>query len=214
MNDFYTRNTPSSEPDEEVSDSFNQIPRPDAASVARLEALRDGDNAAYKEVYLMWRKPIHNLLVKLTGSSADAEDITQEVFIKLWEIHEKVDPAKDIRALLYVMARNAALALFKKRKVRKDYLDHTVFDDIDATTTYDIVVEREKLLLAELAVSRLEPQTQRIYEMSEKLLMTHDQIATKLGISPQSVSNQLHIANKAIRQAINIFILFFITNIK
>ena len=90
-------------------------------TVELLEALRDGDHEAYKTVYLHYRGPIENFLYKLLRSREEAEEIAQHVFMTLWERRAELDPSKNIRTLLYTIARNAVVNLFKRQRVFEKY---------------------------------------------------------------------------------------------
>jgi RNA polymerase sigma-70 factor (ECF subfamily) len=175
-----------------------------------LKALRDGSQEAYKTVYLQWRKPIYLLLLKLTGSDVDAEDITQDVFIKLWESREKVDPERDIRSLLYLIARRSAINYFDRKKTRDKFSRNCMFDEIDYENSYDIVVAKETELLKELALSRMSEQRSRIYRMNVEENLNAEEIAAKLGVSHGTVYNQISAAKKDLRELISLFMLLFI----
>lgn len=175
-----------------------------------LQALRDGDHDAFRQVYVRWRKPIYNLLYKLTGSTTEADDITQDVFVNLWEIRTKIDPGKNIRTYLYLVARQSAIKHFQKQKARSNYATYTRFDDIDMNTSYDIIVAKEIELLKELALSRMPKQRQHIYNLYYNEGLTNDEIASQLQITKESVYNQLSIARRDLREilALVLFLLF------
>lgn len=175
-----------------------------------LASLRDGRQEAYKAVYLQWHKPVYMLLLKLTGSKSDAEDITHDVFIKLWENRHKVDPQRDVRALLYVIARRSALNHFDRRKTRDKYKRFVADDGVDYENSYEIVVAKETELLKELALSRMSEQRSRIYRMSVEENLSAAEIAEKLGISQGTVYNQISAAKKDIRELIALFMLLFV----
>ncbi len=172
-----------------------------------LEDLRNGSQDAFKSVYLHWRKPIYMLLLKLTGSDADAEDITQDVFIKLWENHHKVIPSKDIRSLLYVIARHSAYNHLDRKKTRYKYQGA---EEIDYENSYDIVVAKETELLKELALSRMSDQRRRIYRMNVEENLDAQHIADQLGLTRETVYNQVSAAKKDLRELISVFMLFFV----
>ncbi len=175
-----------------------------------LESLRGGSHDAYKAVYLQWRKPIYLLLLKLTGSPTDAEDIVQDVFVKLWENRHKVDPSKDIRTLLYLVARHSAINHFNRKKARDKYRHISPPDDVDYENSYDIVVAKETELLKEIALGRMSEQRRRIYRMNVEENLDASQIAEQLGLTRETVYNQISAAKKDIRELITVFLLLFV----
>lgn len=90
----------------------------DAADDARLiEAyLRDGDDNALKALFGRHLRSIHGFLFRFTGSAQDAEDLTQETFIKAWRHLASVDPARGFRTWLFSIARRTAIDLLRKKK--------------------------------------------------------------------------------------------------
>ncbi len=175
-----------------------------------LASLRGGSHDAYEAVFLQWRKPVYLLLLKLTGSRTDAEDITHDVFLKLWENRHKIDPSKDIRALLYLIARHSAINHFNRKKTRDKYRRFSLPDDVDYENSYDIVVAKETELLKEFALGRMSEQRRCIYRMHVEENLDAAQIAERLGVSRDTVYNQISAARKEIRELITVFMLLFV----
>lgn len=176
-----------------------------------LNYLRLGSQEAYKTIYLRWRKPIYTLLLKLIGSKQDAEDITQDVFIKLWEYRGKVDPSKNIKTLLYLIARQSAIKHFEKHKAGKNYIHSAKLNELTVESSYDIIVAKELELLKEIALSRMPKQRSTIYRMSIEEGLKAEEIAEKIKISKESVYNQLSLARKDIKGIISLILLLFFT---
>lgn len=174
-----------------------------------LELLKEGDHRIYDKVYLQWRKPIYNLLHKLTLSEAEALDITQDVFVNLWENRGNIDPAKDIKYYLYLVARQSAIKYFRRQKARVNYFSRSVWDEIDPNSSEDIVIAKEVELLREITLGRMPKQRRRIYELSLKDGMKNDQIAKELNISKETVANQLAMARRDLREVLGLFLILF-----
>lgn len=150
-------------------------------TVELLEALRDGDHEAYKTVYLHYRGPIENFLYKLLRSREEAEEIAQHVFMTLWERRAELDPSKNIRTLLYTIARNAVVNLFKRQRVFEKYQKMQDPGEQDLLTGEDLLIAQEKELLIELAVKNMPPMRRKIFEMSRQQNLSHEEIAQHLG---------------------------------
>lgn len=65
-----------------------------------LICLRAGDDSSFKEIYDLYHYKVFCFVKKYTAQLADAEDVTQNVFIHLWKYRNKVDPAIDLEAIL------------------------------------------------------------------------------------------------------------------
>ena len=175
-----------------------------------LKRLKEGSKDAFQAVYLQWRKPVYLLLLKLTGSKADAEDISQDVFVKLWENHEKIDPAKNIKSLLYLIARQSAFNHFDRKKTRKSYSSNATANgnSVDYESASDIIVAKEIELLKQITLSRMSEQRRKMYIMSVDENRGAAEIAQKLKVSKETVYNQISAAKKELRDIIAILLLF------
>lgn len=175
-----------------------------------LTALRQGDHGAFREVYLHYATPVRDFLTLLTRSADQAEEITQEIFITLWEKRERIDPDKSIKGYLYTIARNSALKLFEQQKVRSRYAASPANRPDDESASDQILIAEETELLIEIAVSRMPDQRRRVFELSRKEGLKSTEIAERLGISRHTVDNHLATAKKELRQLISLFLLLFI----
>ena len=199
MNKDLTRNA-SDNKDRESTERTSRENGP--VTVELLEALRDGDHEAYKTVYLHYRGPIENFLYKLLRSREEAEEIAQHVFMTLWERRAELDPSKNIRTLLYTIARNAVVNLFKRQRVFEKYQKMQDSGEQDLLTGEDLLIAQEKELLIELAVKNMPPMRRKIFEMSRQQNLSHEEIAQHLDTSKHNVSNHLSQALKKIKRTL------------
>lgn len=167
-----------------------------------LEALRGGDHEAYEVVYKHYREMIGNYLCKLLQSREEAEEIAQNVFMTLWERRSELDPTRNIRTLLYTVARNAVMNQFKREKVLRKYEKSTAPDDTENLTAEDILIAQEHELLVELAVENMPEMRRKVFEMSRQQNMSHEDIAQHLDTSKHNVANHLSQALKQLKHVL------------
>ena len=111
----------------------------DTELCAKLEAVRDGDMAAFEDIYSELKTPVMTVALRITGDRHTAEDILQEVFIKLYQ----TPPAPHIkkpRAYIFRMARNLAIEVLRKQQPASldDYEDTLQSRDPDTAGRLDI----------------------------------------------------------------------------
>src|SRR5215510_9459518 len=89
----------------------------------RLHArLVDGDDDALAEIYDRWSTLVHTLAVRITGDRATAQDVTQDVFVRLWERPDAYDPSRGgLRTWLCMVARTRALDIVRSNRSRARY---------------------------------------------------------------------------------------------
>lgn len=81
-----------------------------------ISASAEGSDEAFSELVGFYLKPVFNFVYRMSGNAKDAEDITQEVFIKLWKNLRKYEPGNNFKAWLFSIARNTAIDRLRKRK--------------------------------------------------------------------------------------------------
>ncbi|MBO4447724.1 MAG: hypothetical protein J5764_06330, partial [Bacteroidales bacterium] len=86
---------------------------PDSELVA---AVRQGDGGAFDTLFLRWYPQVCRFLSALVANPVLAEDLAQQVFIKLWLFRERLDPSKSLKNFIFVLSRNAAMDMFRAER--------------------------------------------------------------------------------------------------
>ena len=103
--------------------------------MSRLIALQNGDRTVFEEIYKGLQTPIYTVIFRITRDKSVAEDILQEVFVKLFVSLPK-SPIKNPRAYIFQMARNLAIDGMRKQLqfVSLDDIENTVYLQVDDVT--------------------------------------------------------------------------------
>ena len=185
-----------------------QTPPDELITPEVLVRLRDGDGDSFQLVYLHWRRPIRKFIFSLTGNETEADDLTQDIFSALWEYRAKIDTEKNIRSLLFLMARRTVANSRTAQQIRDRYKDTVWFEECGASTSHDLLVEKEAEMLKSLLLQRMPPQQREIFRMSHEEELSPEQIAERLGIKRETVYTQLYKARAEIRKSLLIFLVF------
>jgi len=171
-----------------------------AENIELLTKLRNGDQLAFAQIYNQYRSKMYAYANTLCKSPETAEEIVQEVFIRLWQKKEQINTDLNFSAYIKKVTLNHVLNHLKK-VAREKSLQVEVFQYIDSirNTTEDNLLEKELLKTYDEAIALLPPQKKIIYQMSRNEEMTHDQIAKQLNISKNTVKNHMVEATKFIR---------------
>lgn len=131
-----------------------------------------------------------------------AQDITQDIFLKLWKNRGKLKGIKSPDDFLFILSKNACLDYFKKAYRRKEIsaemFDEFLISRLSYNPDSQINSASEIKRLRELANS-LPPRQKDIFLMSCFNGLTNDEIASVLGISKKAVENQLSLAKKNVK---------------
>ena len=128
----------------------------DSELCAKLEAVRDGDIAAFEEIYGELKTPVMTVALRITGSRCTAEDILQEVFVRLYQ----APPASHIkkpRAYIFRMAHNLAVEAVRKQQPDslEDHEDTLQSRDPDPAVRLDV----------EAAMAALPPEQRQVISL-------------------------------------------------
>lgn len=166
------------------------------------EGLRRGDESVLAELLQEYWAPVVRFVRTILGDTDIAEDVAQETFVRLWTARERWRGEGALAPLLYRIARNAALDERKGRR-RIGPIDAEPHVAIPTYEHPDAALETRDLERAiRRAVDALPPKRREIFLLARATDLTYAQIAEALGVSPQTVANQMSRALKDLREAL------------
>ena len=155
---------------------------------------------ALSELFRRYDKRIYPFVLKMIRNSALAEEITQEIFIKLWQHRAKLSSIDRPEAYILTIAARHTLDQIKKRLNENKMLQGLLASKEGShNDTEEKLLLRDRAALIQLAVDQLPPQQKSVYELSRLEGMNYEQIAQQLQISPNTVRNHLVKALRSIR---------------
>ena len=158
-----------------------------------LRLIRQGDRVAFYNIYERYCKRLHAFVLRYLKIDADAEEIVQEVFVKLWETREKIDVYSSFESYLFSIAYNTTMSQFRKRLSEKKYLDYisslqgfNETQDLTDEIHFNELNERLSKLLDELT-----PRQKEIFLLSREEGLSQAEISEKLGLSINTVKKHM-----------------------
>jgi RNA polymerase sigma factor (sigma-70 family) len=152
---------------------------------------RAGDEDALAEMYRRWSPLVHTVARQSLGSVADADDVTQQVFVGAWRGRERFDPTRaGLSSWLLGIARHAIVDAHRSRSARRRLEDaSTRLVSVTADESHaDRVIDRV-LVADELA--RLDEPARTILTLAFDRDLTHTQIATELAMPLGTVKSHV-----------------------
>ena len=163
-----------------------------------------GDKEAYSSVFNRYYDRIFNVALRYCKIQHLAEDITQQVFVILWERRAELAGIQSPEAWLRVIARNQAGNVLKKEAVRKKYRTYiTELFEEEKETPLHLLISKQNDAIIEKAISNLTPRQQEIFKMSRLQAATYAEIAAHLAISKETVKEHMANALKVIRASLS-----------
>ena len=167
-----------------------------------VEQIRQGDDRAFETLVRRKTSKVYGLCYRVIGNSEDAKDISQLVFLKLWENLEKYDATYAFDTWLYRMVTNVAIDFMRSKQSRDNAVNSNlrlVKTSIDPEQT--VTVQRKEVESVFNAVSNvLSPKQKTIFVMSEMEDLRSSEIAKILGCRESTVRNHLFNARKLMQQ--------------
>ena len=158
-----------------------------------LLLLKEGNMVAFDAIYKQYCKRLYGFVIRYVKQEADAEEIVQEVFIKIWENRDKIDVYSSFESYLFTISYNSAISLLRKRVQEKKYLEHlTSLQEIESGFELTDEIHFNELNdTIKYLLNKLTPRQKEIFQLSREEGLTHEEIAKKLGISVSTVKNHI-----------------------
>jgi len=168
---------------------------------ALLNLLQQGDEAAFAELYERFRPQVRRFALRITKSAQAADEIVQNVLLKLWNNKQKAGDIQNPGAWINRVSTNEALD-FLKKIAREKALADKVWNNMQGQPAHyeNDYVLKQYLEVVEAAVRSLPPQQQKIYRLSREQYLTYEQIAEELHLSANTVRNHMSAALDNIRK--------------
>jgi len=174
-----------------------------------LIAVRDGDHSAFEQLFVASFNKVKYFIKGLVKSEHDAEELAQDIFVKLYLNRASIDVNRNFSTYLYISARNATFNFIRRRNVRQSFLDEQMRLDPEIDSLEESYFAKEIDLLIKMAVACMPERRREIFELSRNKGMDNNQIAGLLKISKKTVENQLGLAVRELREIVKLLILLF-----
>lgn len=169
-----------------------------------------GDEQSFKLLVQRYLKPIYNFSHKYAGNAQDAEDLTQEVFVKVWKNIKKFDRNKNFKNWIFNIARNTAIDFLRKRKNKiltfSDFEnaggDNLIIETLADSAPLPLENLARQNLAEELdkALEKLPPKYRRVLSLHYYGQLTFKEIAKSLAQSLNTVKSQQRRAVMALKK--------------
>lgn len=163
-------------------------------ALLRLIAL--GDERAFRIVFNKYHNQLGAHLFRITRSHELAQEVVQDIFLKIWMNRQQLAEVRNFKAYLYVMSKNHALNCLKQTVLEKTLT--TCLEENEDFQADDSFEENEHYMLIDEAIDHLPPQQRQVYLMSRHERLKYAEIATRLSLSRETVKKYLKISSESI----------------
>lgn len=169
----------------------------DRSAVSLLQRVRAGDTDALGELYRLHADAVYRIARQLTGSDADAQDVTQDVFVGLPEALSRLDSPRHFEAWLRAVTVHLARTRQRSGRRRRELSLSALKDRLLPVVREPAPVDR---LALQRAIDRLPSSLRVVFVLREVEGLAHAEIAELLGISRRASEVRLHRAREWLRR--------------
>ncbi len=171
--------------------------------------LSEGKVKAFENLFICYFPKIKLFLSGFLDREAEAEDLAQDVFVKVWQHRYALEKVENLNAYLYRIAKNTLFT----------YFDRSAFPDTVAVTDCryipsteeleEIIFAKELDELIDITVDKMPPHRKNIFYLSRQQGLSNEEIALRLNISKRTVEAHISAALADLRKVITVLSLFF-----
>ncbi|MBB6501182.1 RNA polymerase sigma factor [Pedobacter cryoconitis] len=165
-----------------------------------LDRVAEGDKVAFTELFDHYQVMVYDYSMKLTRSKSQAEEIVQDIFIKIWLKRKDIQTIENFGAYLNRATRNQCYTAL--RKIAADalkYVELTAQDVLSGTNAEHRLLYNESAKMLKTVVDTLPPQQKLVYELCHEQGLKYQEVADQLNISSGTVHKHMKLALKTIR---------------
>ncbi len=184
-----------------------------------MKRIAEGDEKAFASLYAGFYDKIYSVALMYLKAHQMAEDVTQQVFLKLWERRTSLESIQKVDAFLFITARNEIMNIFRRQSVQASYqaFIRELFSQ-EAATPEDLLIIKQKGRLMESIISKLPVRQQEAFRLSRFRGLSYEQIATEMNISLPTVKEHMSKALQHIRELLlthkdELLLLFFLCSV-
>lgn len=166
-----------------------------------LDRFAKGNKQSFVYLHERYQSKVYYYCLKFVGKKEIAEEITSDVFVKLWQKRGEIQTDRDIRGLLFKISRDYALSYLRQiarnADQKKAFIDHYLLN-LNSPVEEQIYL-KEGLAIADRAIENLPPKCQQVFRLRYLDGLSLKQIAEELHISTNTVQNHLQKGTRMVK---------------
>ncbi|MET0465670.1 MAG: RNA polymerase sigma-70 factor [Chitinophagaceae bacterium] len=164
------------------------------------QGICDGNEMALTELYRLFHSRLHYFSTSIVKSPEDAEELVEDVFVKLWANRKEILRIDNLSVYLYVAVKNRCYNLLVKRGKTVYYSFEDMGDEMSTPSLdpHRLLVSAEMMRRMQLAIEALPPRCKMIFRLIREDGLQYKEVAQILGISVNTIDVQMAIATKRI----------------
>jgi RNA polymerase sigma-70 factor (family 1) len=169
-----------------------------------LEKFNKGDEKAFDYFYQTYSLSIYRMLLKMVKVDVIAQELLQDVFVRIWEKRHLIDPQQPFKSYLFRIARNISYDFYRKLgnddKLQNEVRKHV--SEVYSHIEEDLYLKETEQFINDV-IDQLPKKQKQVFVLCKIEGKSYEEVSTLLGISISTVNGHIVNATKILKHAIS-----------
>lgn len=171
-----------------------------SSEVEILSRLKLGDGRAFENLYLAHSPLLYKKLLRLVKEQEVAQELLQDLFLRIWEKREQIDVNKPFRAYLFRITQNLVADFYRRAAFDRKMLEALIRDSSEYDHTFQDELDDQRKEILQQAMQTLPPKRKEIYMLIKIERRSYEEVSALLGVSVSTISDHVVKATKSLRE--------------
>ncbi|WP_316794358.1 RNA polymerase sigma factor [Pedobacter frigoris] len=168
-----------------------------------LGRLKLGEERAFEELYVIYSPLLYKKLLRLVKDEAIAQELLQDLFVRIWEKRSQIDAEKSFRAYLFRITQNLVTDFYRRVAFDKKMIEVFVRESTEYVYAFEDELQDERRQILMKAMDTLSPKRKEIYMLIKLERKSYEEVGELLGISVSTISDHVVKATKTLKEYIS-----------
>lgn len=165
--------------------------------------LIEGDAEAFEKIYYTYAERVYYFAYRYLQNEEDTEEIVQDVFTRIWENRDKIDPELSFSGYILTTTKNTIFNINRKKVNHQAYCTYLInYLQQSRHHVEDQIIYNDLMELLEKTIADLPPKRQEIFRLSRFQGMPYKEISRKLSISEKTIETHMRLALRDIKRVL------------
>lgn len=165
--------------------------------------LIEGDSDAFEKVYYLYADRVYYFALRYLKNTSDTEEMVQEVFTRIWESRNKLDPELSFSGYILTTTKNTIFNDNRKKVNHQAYCNHVIsYLQKNIQNVEEEVIYNDLMALLTKTIDDLPPKRQEIFRLSRIKGLSYKEISKELRISEKTIETHIRLALRDIKSVI------------
>jgi|APDOM4702015159_1054818.scaffolds.fasta_scaffold76737_2 RNA polymerase sigma-70 factor (ECF subfamily) len=166
-----------------------------------VSRLKLGDKKAFEEIFRKYREKIYYFAIRYYNSAEDAENVVQDVFIKLWDERENVKEELSLNNYIYTIAKNHLFNIQRKKINERAYRSYIVEHLVQTPNLENEMIFADLKQSIDKIIDELPAQRKKVFVMGNIEGLSNKEVASALNLSVRTIEVHKSLALQALKKA-------------